>query len=250
MTNWIERISEPQRLILAWQAPDHMGLRFRWAVAVLERREGTHVLRYLRPGAEFSHYNHGRTFQEITELGYQGYPAFSLTRDLHTEAVVETLVRRLPPRNRADFQEYKRQFRLAANTDPSDFALLGYTEAKLPSDGFSIVNPLDPESDACDLLLEVAGFRYYAPPLLPNIAVGQAIELLPEPENEHDPNAVKICIGSQKIGNINRLQAPTLLRWLAEREVTACIERLNGKPNHPRGFIFVRVGPAATRIAA
>ena len=29
------RIAEPRKLFLAWQAPDHMGLRFRWAVAFL-----------------------------------------------------------------------------------------------------------------------------------------------------------------------------------------------------------------------
>jgi len=39
MPNWIERIAEPKRLFLAWQAPDHLVDRFRWAVADLVRTE-------------------------------------------------------------------------------------------------------------------------------------------------------------------------------------------------------------------
>lgn len=250
MENWIGQIAEPQRLYLAWQAPDHLHDRFRWAVAVLEPVDSRYSLRYLDQGPEFEALNQGRSFAQLLTLGYGGYPAFAIKRGEHLDGVLETLLRRLPPRNRPDFPEYLRQFRFALDSCPSDFALLGATEAKLPGDGFSLVDPLDSATSSCDLMLEVAGFRYYAKDLAAPLEVGQTIEILPEPDNHHDAGAVQISYGSQKIGNINRLQAPTFRRWLSERTISGVIERLNGKPDRPRVFIFVRVRSAQGQIAA
>ena len=248
MGNWIERVAEPRRLFLAWQAPDHMGDRFRWAVGLLEFDGVECVLRYLRGGPEFVGLNQGRTYDELLALDYQGYPAFNLRREVHSQGVLVALMRRLPPRTRPDFQEYKRHFRLCADLDVSDFALLGQTEAKLPSDGFSIVDPLDAETDWCDLMLEIAGFRYYVPegPL----EIGHHVEFEAEPGNQWDPNAVQVCAGGRRIGYINRLQAVTFLKWLSSRRVAGVIERMNGNPERPRAFIFVRVRPTQARVAA
>jgi len=250
MENWIEHISQPLRLFLAWQAPDHLNDRFRWAVGVLGPREGVTALRYFQNGSEFEAFNQGRTFERLLALGYRGYPGFSLRREVHDKGVLEALMRRLPPRSRQDFGDYKRQFRLPSQLELSDLALLARTEAKLPSDGFSVVDPLDAETEWCDLLLEIAGFRYYVPsePLQPD--VGCPIEITPEPDNQFDPSAVQICMRSRKIGNVNRLQAATFLRWLVERRVSGALERLNGTPDKPRAYIFVRVRPAANRAAA
>jgi hypothetical protein len=248
MGNWIERVAEPRRLLLAWQAPDHMGDRFRWAVGLLDFEGVECVLRYLRGGLEFESLNEGRTYDELLTLDYHGYPAFNLRREVHSQGVLMALMRRLPPRTRPDFQEYKRHFRLSADLDLSDFALLGQTEAKLPSDGFSIVDPLDAETDWCDLMLEIAGFRYYVPE--EPLEVGHQVEFEAEPDNQWDPNAVQVCAGVRRIGYINRLQAVTFLKWLSSRRVSGVIERLNGNPEKPRAFIFVRVRPAQARFAA
>jgi hypothetical protein len=93
-------------------------------------------------------------------------------------------------------------------------------------------------------MLEVAGFRYYADKLTNPLEVGCDLELLPEPQNEKDSGAVEIRAHGERIGYVNRLQAPTFLKWLAERHVSVTLERLNGSRNHPRAFIFVRVRAA------
>jgi hypothetical protein len=251
MENWIERASEPRQLFLAWQAPDHFGDRFRWAVAILTPRGEDYTFRYLARGSEIESFNQGRRYEELESLGYQGYPAFNFKRAVHERNVLSVFMRRLPPRTRSDFQDYTRQFRLARNLKLSDFSLLARTEAKLPSDGFSIVDPLDPELDRCDLMLEVAGFRYYFDPDKPiALSVGQSVEIAPEPDNPVDPNAVQFLSDSRKIGNVNRLQAKTFLRWLAERQVSGVLERLNGRAGKPRAFIFVRVRPLQAKVAA
>jgi len=95
---WIERAAEPKKLFLAWQAPDHMGERFRWAVGTLEPRDsrGGLALRYFRPGPEFERFNQKRTYEQMTALGYAGYPGFSLKEDTHEKGVAEAFMRRLP----------------------------------------------------------------------------------------------------------------------------------------------------------
>jgi hypothetical protein len=246
--NWIERVSEPRRLFLAWQAPDHMNDRHRWAVGVLEPAGDDCTLRYFYSGSGFERQNPGRSFDQLLGLGYHGYPAFPLRRETHVGGVLSAFMRRLPPRTRSDFEEYKRQFRLSPGLSISDFALLGRTEAKLPSDGFSVVDPLDAAADHCDLMLEVAGYRYYAKDV--RIAPGDPVAIQAEPSNAFDPDAVMICDGGLKIGNINRLQAGTFQQWLTDRRVSGVVERLNGPPERPRAFIFVRVRPAPANLAA
>jgi hypothetical protein len=250
MENWIQEVPQPRHLYLAWQAPDHLNERFRWAVGLIEQTSAGADFRYFPPGAEFEAHNQGKTFDRLWSLGFRGYPALGNKPGASSTAVLPALLRRLPPRGRADFDAYKRQFRLLPEVSVSQFALLGLTEAKLPSDGFSVVDPLDPEADRVDLMLEIAGYRYYADAARDRACVGTAVDLVPEPTNEHDANAVMIKVEGQRIGYINRLQASTFHRWLAEREVHAVLERLNGQPERPRAFVFVRVRPALAGLSS
>ena len=157
-------------------------------------------------------------------------------------------MRRLPPPSRPDFAEYKRQFRLPPLLFVSNFGLLGRTEAKLPSDGFSLVDPLDGAVDHCDLMLEVAGYGRY-PQILAPLSVGDPVWLQAEPWNEVDQNAVVIRASGQTIGYVNRLQAAAFQQWLRERAITSVVERLNGQPA-PRAFVFIRIRPARARANA
>jgi hypothetical protein len=246
--NWIEAVCEPRSLFLAWQAPDPKD-RFRYAVGIIERAETTYTLRYFEPQREFQHYNDGRSFDQVMALGYSGYPAFSIKRPVH-EDVLPVFLRRLPPRSRLDFAEYVSQFRLRPSPGISDFALLGHTEAKLPNDGFSLVDALDPAASRCDLMLELAGYGHYAKTVEDVMSVGLPVSIETEPTNQYDANAVKVSVRGHTIGYINRLQTKAFQCWLRERQVTAVVERLNGSADRPRAFVFVRVRPfAAQRVA-
>ncbi|WP_441261142.1 HIRAN domain-containing protein [Bradyrhizobium sp. 521_C7_N1_3] len=250
MENWIRKAPQPSQLFLAWQAPDQFGDRFRWAIGVLRRDGSDFAFRYLKEGPEFEAANQGRTLSEIRSLGYDGYPAFKIRDEVYKGDIGSVFMRRLPPRTRSDFGEYKQQFRLAPEVMLSDFSLLGVTEAKLPSDGFSLVDPLDAGETECELMLEIAGFRYYVADLPRRPNIGDVVTIAAEPESKFDPNAVKVCLDGRKIGNINRLQCQTFLRWLPDRRVSAVIERLNGSATKPRAFIFTRIRPKASSIAA
>ena len=183
--NWIEHICEPRRLILAWQAPDDTGVRYRWAVGELTPHDGAMNLRYFS-GDEFSQLNQGKTVEDLTALGYRGYPGFRTRDAVHSNGVLEAFMRRLTPSSRSDFAEYRRHFRLKPETKLSDFAMLGYTEGKLPSDGFSVVNPLECDDDRFELLLEVAGHRYHAKRDRP-VSAGDVVSFAPEHQTNRIP---------------------------------------------------------------
>lgn len=250
MANWIERFDVPSRMYLAWQAPDHLQQRFRWAVGEITDRSGKLSLRYFRRGDEFTSLNQGRSYDELKSLGYDGHPAFAIRKETHDHGVNEVFQSRLPPLNRPDFAAYKSQFRIGAPIDLTLTNLLAITEAKLPSDGFSVVDPLNPASLNYDLMLEIAGYRYYADAVATLMAPGRMVDICREPSNPHDSNAIQLLVEGKKVGNVNRLQTRAFQSWLGEASVTAVVERMNGRPGHPRAFVFVRVRPAKSVAAA
>lgn len=240
--NWITEASDPDHLILAWQAPDEFKDRTRFAVGMLTCFKGEVRLRYFGDGDEFARLNPGKTYAQMIGYGYAGYPGFSPDRAAHSSGVIEAFMRRLPPRTRSDFAAYEQHLRVRSGTELSDFALLGLSEAYLPSDGFSVVDPLNPDVDQRQLVVEVAGYRYYAAKFEePLPAVGDRVEIVAEDDNEFDPRAVAVMSQGHKIGNINRLQVETFRIWAAQARIEATVDRLNGRADRPRLFLFVRV---------
>jgi hypothetical protein len=240
--NWITHVGEPDRLILAWQAPDEYNDRTRFAVGELTCQDDCVRLRYFT-GAEYDALNPGQDYAKLVSYGFKGYPGFSLQEGEHELGVIEAFMRRLPPRTRADFADYERYLRIQPGLTLSDFALLSLSEAYLPNDGFSVVDPLRADVERREFVLEVAGVRYYALKGIPLPERGDLVEIVPEIDNAFDTNAVAIMFRGQKIGNVNRLQAPTYRTWAAQGRIHAVADRTNGRPERPRLFLFVRILP-------
>lgn len=251
MSQWIEYLSEPKRLILTWEPPLHVPGRTRWVVGELKQKASDVSFRYLT-GTEFLAANNGRSEVELKKSGYLGYPAFDprgtdkLVYDTH---VLEAFLRRLPPFGRSDFGAYLQHFRIPGTTTVPPLALLGATEARLPGDGFSLVDPFDSEQLFCDAVLEIAGHRHY-PSSRSSLTLGQSLELVREPEHPHDADAISVRAAGHVIGYVNRVQAPTVSKWIETRRVESSLLRLNGSITKPRAFAFLSVRPLAHLAAA
>lgn len=235
MTYFIEHIVEPRRLLLAWQAPEGK-LRTRYNVAELVRpdieNDESVVLRYLRDSEDF---------RKATELGFEGHPAFKKVDKEYSDGVVDAFMRRLPPRTRTDFSKYLELLCIRPNTKISNFALLGYSGAKLPSDGFSIVHPFDEVNGPCEFLMEVAGFRYVTNVKVSDIRVGAPVSFEEESDNKVDRRAVRIVLDGKRIGYVNRGQLDAFHRWLSGHRLQGTIERTNGTIDRPIVYVFVKV---------
>ena len=247
MDQWIEILVEPRRLILVWRQPDWVEDRQHWAVGILEGPEPQARFRYLA-GEEFRAINGGRDPELLCSHGFSGYPAFpGWEPDKPTvisESALAAFLRRVPTRQRSDFAQYLEGFRLRIRPDLSGLALLGLTGAALPSDGFTLVDPLDSSVGEQDVLLEVQGYRHNrtrgcaAPP------IGAELQLIPERDNAHDPQAIRVCFGSELIGYVARLQAPTVAGWLESRTISARVAKANGSAQRERLHMLMRVRSA------
>lgn len=227
--NIIQHVSEPRHLLLVWQSPDLDGgpnARKRYIVGDILRYENDAKLIY----------RDDKDTRDAEVLGFRGYPAFNRARTEHS-GVLGAFMRRLPPRDRSDFSKYLERFRIA-DGNVSDFALLGYTEAKLPTDGFSIVNPLNESVFPVEVLLELSGYRKYLKEA-GDLGEGDELKLVKEPTNEHDSNAVQFTWGGGIVGYVNRVQAPAVASWIGKYDLKCVFERRNGTPDRPRGYAFL-----------
>ena len=236
MHRYIEHLIEPQRLLLYWQARESEK-RSRYQVGELIKRDGDVVLRY----------NSGAEMEAAKEAGFKGYPAFPLKQAEHGHQVLEAFKRRLPPRSRRDFNRYLELRAIAPEAEISDFALLGYSGAKLPDDGFELVHPFDDPPEAFEVLIEIAGFRLEAEVSHEALRPGDAVQLEPEPDNPHDRQAIRVENSSRKLGYVPRGHLAMLHRMLDQgASLSGEIFRINGTSARSLVYVLVRVARPPT----
>jgi len=218
----IRHVNEPKRLLLVWQSPfDANDGRTRRIVAELVKENNTVAFRYL---------HNGEDFKKAENVGFRPYPAFTNIKKEYSNDITAVFCLRLPPKKRRDYHIFLRSIRLPEDAITkamlSDFALLGYSEARLPGDGFSIINPYDEHPSPCEFLSEIAGFRHIVTPEdYDDFPIGTELSFEPDPANPHDPNAIKIKAGNTHIGYVNRAQTPAFKHWLENNTVKAYIEK-------------------------
>lgn len=231
MPRFIEHLVEPQRLLLCWQARESED-RLRYQVGELVKRDGQVALLY----------NSGAEMEAAKRAGFKGYPAFPLEQTEHNHQVLEAFTRRLPPRSRRDFTRYLELRAITPKAEISDFALLGYSGAKLPDDGFELVHPFDAPPEAFEVLIEVAGFRHEAEVSHETLRPGDTIQFAPEPNNPRDHLAIRVEKSAQKLGYVPKGHLPMLHRMLEqEASLSGEIFRINGTSERPLVYVLVQI---------
>jgi hypothetical protein len=231
ISHFIDHIIEPATLFLAWQSSSEEH-RKRYIVAELNYADGKYTLRYLVESKDF---------KEAQKQGFDFYPAFKDVNKVH-DNVLDTFMRRLPPRARGDFSKYLEGLRLKPDVQISDFGLLGYSGAKLLSDGFSIIHPFLDVEGPCELLIEIAGYRHRQKGLEKPPKINSRVTFRKAIYGPDEEDAVEIIAEAGCIGYVSRGLIATFLSWLDENRITeAWIEKTNGTPEKPRLYLFVRV---------
>lgn len=231
MPHFIEHLVEPERLLLYWQARESQQ-RKRYCVGQLVTKDGQVVLQYANDTEA----------AEAKEMGFEGYPAFPLKTKEHHHQVLEAFKRRLPPRSRGDFSRYLTLRAIPAEAEISNFALLGYSGAKLPNDGFELVHPFDDPPKAFEVLLEVAGFRHEANLDVVELNVGDPVQFEREPENQFDGLAIRVESSGKKLGYVPRGHLDMLHRMLDKGAVlNGEVFRINGSSERPLVYVLTRI---------
>lgn len=228
----IEHIIEPDRLLLFWQTP---GERLRMLVAELIRNGDDADLVYLKNGEDFSN---------AQNSGFEGYPGFDIEKDIHKN-VLTSFMKRLPPRSRGDFDRFLDALRINPDIkdEITDFALLGYSGAKLPDDDFTVIHPFEKASVPFELMLPVQGYQHYQEQLpLDKLSEDMQAYFEAESDNPHDPEAVKIIVNGVIAGYVCRGLTRSFHKWMqANLTITAYIERINGTQQKPAVYLYISV---------
>jgi hypothetical protein len=123
-----------------------------------------------------------------------------------------------------------------------DMALLGYTNAKLPSDSFELYPDFSDARPPLELIIEVAGFRHQAAVSADDLYIGDPVVFKRDKDNAHDEHAVAIFYNGSRIGFVDRAQAPSFCTWFKKGySVSGVVERVNGQSGRPLVYIFVSV---------
>ena len=229
----IEHIVEPERLLLSWQTSQPEKSRGRMFVAELIRNEDDADLLYLFDSDDF---------RNAQSLGFKEYPGFT-TDQRKYKKVLFAFMKRLPPRSRGDFGKYLDSLRIRRDADISDFALLGYSGAKLPDDDFTVIHKFENAIPPFELLLHVQGYHYYTERLpFDSIKLEQKASFQAEPENEIDPKAIKIIVGGTHAGYVCRGLTEAFHKWFEMgHKIDASIERKNGTAARPEIYLYVSI---------
>jgi hypothetical protein len=227
---YIEHLIEPERLLLCWQALNSRQ-RSRHIVGELIRKSGKVVLKYFEGKPDFN---------EAIEKGFTGYPAFQIkSGKIYENEVLEAFTRRLPPRSRSDFYRYLELRSINPDSEISDFALLGYTGAKLPDDGFEIVHPFDNINGDFEFVSEVAGFRHESEIAAEDVQIGERVQFIEEPENAYDDQAIRIEINGKKIGYVDRGHLGIFhSHFRSAHNISGEVVRKNGTVDRPLIYIY------------
>ena len=220
----IRHIVEPERLLLTWQDPIS---RSRYVVGQVTRDNGGYRFCYL-PGDDLD---------VAKSKGFKGYPAFPHFDKVYRLGVMESFMTRLPPRSREDFGKFLDYWYIdnSLRDSISNFALLGYTGAALPRDGFRFI-PVFPPSAHLEFIAEVAGHRYQEGAC----KIGEKVRFASEPDNRHDLQAIRVeNRGGLKLGYVMHGLNRQFGEWLVNGRLSGEAVRINGTSERPMVLVYV-----------
>ncbi|MBW2640331.1 MAG: hypothetical protein JRE10_09265 [Deltaproteobacteria bacterium] len=179
-------------------------------------------------------------FSKAQSLGFKGYPGFDIEINIYKN-VLTSFMKRLPPRSRGDFGRFLDALRIKADAEFSDFALLGYSGAKLPDDDFTVIHPFENATPPFELLLPVQEYQHYQEQLpLTSLSDDMQACFEAEPDNPTDPEAIKIIIDGIRIGYVCRGLTASFHKWMQSGlTISAYVERINGTGQDPKVYLYV-----------
>jgi len=144
--------------------------------------------------------------------GFQGYPGLPVEPDtVYNGRAMEAFRARLPQPKRPDRERLLGLWGVSADeTDP--FVLLGATGGRLVTDAFEFLPVLRPVAGTW-FLTPMAGSRYYTNSEdLRQIPSGARFDLVPEPENIHDPRCLRLDFDGRPVGYLRKVVSDRVLQ--------------------------------------
>lgn len=189
-------MSDIQTLLVVWQDEES---RLYYHIGTLSNYDDYYEFTYTssQPGL--------RKLGDALKAGYMIHPAFPKTDKVYrSKALFPAFDRRIPSSDRSDFKAILSD--LGLNENPSKMEILRATRGRLASDTYSFEQPLRLREDGkIQSSFFIHGMRHQK---LPDdwsswIAESSSLELIQEPTNPYDSNAVAVFTrGGKQLGYV------------------------------------------------
>ncbi len=157
-------------------------------------------------------------FGKAENYGWTKFDMFPEEKVYESEVLFPVFASRLPDRKRRDIDKILEKYGL---TEFDEFELLRKSEARLPIDTYSFIDPIFPEDTTVERDFFIMGIRHHSPckgedcKLLPNLKIGDELVFEKEPNNEYDPNAIRILTQNKEhLGYVPRYYNVAVLNRL------------------------------------
>lgn len=174
----------------------------------------------------------GFTFQywgdaaKAEAAGWKLLGAFPTYRVYSSDTMFPVFCSRLPDRKRRDIQNILKKYGLEKF---DEYELLRRSGARLPIDTYEFVDPIFPENKEVEREFYIMGIRHNSPcngvdcEGLPRLNAGDLLVLEEEPENEHDPSAIRVMTpNGEHLGYVPRYYNKAILERFQEGMSYSC----------------------------
>lgn len=182
----------------------------------------------------------GAGVEEAAKEGFTHYPEFPDLNKEYDTNVVRILSQRLNNTERTDIEEYYSFWEISPEDRPYPLRVLSLTSGSLPTDNFEFLADFYGVKGLC-LVTELAGLSYNP---LRNDALkeGDLLDWDLEPENEHDPKAVRVLKDGTKIGYVKTVHSRVFYNKGAER-LTVRVKRIESNGHINKVFLAISYNP-------
>lgn len=227
MPTTLYRPAQFRKIALVWRTAPGQGRR---VVGSLERMD---------QGYRFGY--DGSGLDRALDEGFQGYPGMPDLRNVYNGQALASFASRLPSRERIGFDALMRAW--GGSAEMNDFDLLGTTGGRLPTDMFEFISHVEPVvgTEFVTDLARVGDDRGTLP--LEAFEPGTEFDLVPEPENAFDPQAIQVCYRGEQIGYLKTVHCAAVAQALREGiPVHARFERARTNGYQPEVIARVQFG--------
>ncbi len=197
-------------LYLIWKDPE---TRKNFTVGKLTRAETF----------QFQYYGE---YKEAQECGWGKLDAFPEEKIYESAVLFPVFSSRMPDPKRRDMEKILEKYGLA---EYDAFELLKKNGGRLPIDTYEFILPISSDEKTVQRDFFIMGVRHLAPcagndcTLLPQVDIGDLLQLNPEPENKADPFAIQVSTNrGECLGYIPRYYNQAILERLSKGMAYSC----------------------------
>jgi hypothetical protein len=149
-------------------------------------------------------FNYGFEIKEALKKGFDLLISFDdINKVYKSDILFPVFSSRLPDKKRKDMYKILEKYGM---TEYDDYTLLKKSGARLPIDNLGFIDPiLDKDSGEIKRIFDLSGSRHYIGCKGQNcddsidLSIDEELNLVLEPENSHDKNAIKVSITSNNV---------------------------------------------------